>query len=144
MKVIFAIFAMSVAAVANATTFTCEMINSKETTQNIVFDSNVPSMTSNTTYFNADGTVKSKESQAFMDSNFACDLKVNIKADCKLTESNQNGYTLWIDCPNYKFAGEVYIDNTGFGGFSCNGIYQTQLFDCKYLHRIKPLPFGRR
>jgi hypothetical protein len=80
---------------ASAKTYNCEMINSKDLNQYIYFDSRTPSMTRITTYLNSDGTVKLKESQTLIDANFICEKKVNVKADCKLTEIIQNGYTLW-------------------------------------------------
>lgn len=120
-------------SLAEAKAYRCEDLVSPELKQLSSFDSTQPHLSSTLTAYNPNGTVKSEVTTTFLAANRVGNIDVNFKADCEVSEKESpQGYKFSFVCTNLLFC-ELYVDEGGFGRFSCEGQIVTQLFDCKTL-----------
>jgi len=117
---------------AQAKDYRCEDLVSPEFKQISIFNSLKPQLESSLTTYNSNGSVKSEVTTSYLSSQSACKTNLDFKADCQVAERESNfGYEFSFNCKKQNLSGELYIDENGYGRFSCYGQIVTQFFECK-------------
>lgn len=98
------------------------------------FNSELPVLKNEITFFNNDGSIQKQTIANFITSAEACQQKIDFKADCTYFETENNlRYQYEYKCSKYNLSGRFYVDETGFGEYYCDSPSMNQrsiFFEC--------------
>jgi hypothetical protein len=95
------------------------------------FDSNLPILESTITRRKLDGSVGSESKKNYLSPVQACSASVAFSSDCKSSERQDSlGYDFQFTCAKVNISGNLYVDESGQGQFTCNEETPVQFFNC--------------